>query len=86
MADELKENINKRIDELTKQVLESQQSLSEGIANSRIKWHRRPLSAFPTNFICEENEFGIELNFSLSSGVYATSLLRELTALKNTRN
>jgi tRNA pseudouridine13 synthase len=67
---------------LETQVLESQQSLSEGIANSRVKWHRRPLSVRPSNIQCKENVSGIELEFSLQPGAYATSLLRELLVLK----
>jgi len=68
---------------LEQAVLASHESLYEGIANSRIQWQRRPLKAMPGNVSSEQNEHGILIEFSLSTGCYATSLLRELVAIDN---
>ena len=68
---------------LETEVFATQPNLCEGIANSRIQWQRRPLSVIPDNVSSRENELGIEVEFSLRSGSYATSLLRELLVLKN---
>ncbi len=67
---------------LESQVLAEQQSLYDGIANSRIQWHRRALRVIPTDVSCKENEFGVEISFSLRTGTFATSLLKELLVLK----
>ncbi|MCP3674398.1 MAG: tRNA pseudouridine(13) synthase TruD [Gammaproteobacteria bacterium] len=65
---------------LESQVLVEQQSLYDGIANSRIQWQRRALRVIPTDVSCKENEFGVEISFSLRTGIFATSLLKELLA------
>lgn len=59
-------------------VLAMDAELVKGIANSRVQWQRRPLRVMPGNLSCSKNNLGIEVQFTLSSGAYATSLLREL--------
>ncbi len=54
------------------------QQLMEGIANSRANWHRRSLRVIPLNLRCDQNSLGVEFEFSLPTGAYATSLLREI--------
>ena len=66
---------------LETEVLATQASLCEGLANSRIQWQRRPLSVIPADVSCKENAQGIEIQFTLTAGSYATSLLRELLVL-----
>ena len=67
--------------ELESRVLNSQADLYKGIANSRINWQRRPLRVIPSDVNCSKNDTGVELNFSLQTGAYATSLLRELITI-----
>jgi len=64
-------------------VLQTEKNLYKGISDSRISWQRRSLRVFAENFICSENELGVEIEFSLTTGAYATSLLRELIVIKN---
>ena len=63
-------------------VLAGEQSLYAGIANSRIQWQRRALRVIPTDVSSKENELGVEITFSLRTGTFATSLLKELLVLK----
>jgi len=63
---------------LEQDVLAKEQSLYQGIANSRVQWQRRPLNVRPQNMSCVENELGVILTFALGKGSFATSLLREL--------
>ncbi|PCJ48841.1 MAG: tRNA pseudouridine(13) synthase TruD [Gammaproteobacteria bacterium] len=69
--------------ELESAVLEKNKNLYTGIANSRIAWQRRSLRAMPEKLSCEKSSQGVEINFSLQSGAYATSLLRELLIINN---
>jgi tRNA pseudouridine13 synthase len=68
---------------LEAEVLRAEAILYKGISDSRIDWQRRSLRTFAENFICSENELGVELEFSLPTGAYATSLLRELVVIKD---
>lgn len=64
--------------ELENESLATESDLCKGIANSRVKWQRRPLRSVPENLSCSNNQQGVEITFFLNSGSYATSLLREL--------
>jgi len=59
-------------------ILSKQKELCTGIANSRVQWQRRALRIIPGNLSCKKNSTGVEIEFTLSPGAYATSLLREL--------
>lgn len=52
--------------------------LVKGIANSRVKWQRRPFKVMPLQTGYQENTDGLLLTFTLPKGCFATSLLREL--------
>ncbi len=64
--------------DLENNLFSSEAELCKGIANSRVKWQRRPLRVIPDNFRCSHSKQGIEIAFFLNAGSYATSLLREL--------
>ena len=68
---------------LETEILNAEGILYKGISDSRIAWQRRSLRTFAENFICSENELGVEIEFSLPTGAYATSFLRELIVIKN---
>ncbi len=59
-------------------VLSEYAQLNMGIANSRVKWQRRPLRTIPGDLSSNKNNQGVEIEFTLNPGAYATSLLREL--------
>jgi len=49
-----------------------------GIRNSRVEPHHRSLRSLVKDLLCVQNDQGVLLEFSLTTGTYATSLLREL--------
>lgn len=71
------------VSELETSVFEQYPGLVNGLRKNRMKLDRRPLCIVPDEFEwqCEENS--LRLSFSLSPGVFATSLLDELFLLKN---
>jgi len=50
----------------------------EGLEKAGLRMERRALRLVPDGFIVEQNEDGVKLCFSLPSGCYATSVIREL--------
>ena len=64
-------------------MLKTEPTLCKGIADSRVDWHRRVNWVIPQHVKVSENQQGFSIEFSLSTGVFATSLLRELIEIKN---
>ena len=67
--------------EIIEAILDKHDSLAKGVSNSRVAWHERPLSVHAEGLdYCWDND-ELVLSFSLPSGSFATSLLRELIEL-----
>lgn len=76
--------LNKSTDEaflLEQGVVEQHAALATGLENFGLKQERRALIVIPQNMTWQTNDNDLKLNFSLPSGSYATSVLRELAQI-----
>ncbi|MBE2894425.1 tRNA pseudouridine(13) synthase TruD [Spirabiliibacterium falconis] len=63
--------------------LVSQTALCELLKKARVKSDRRALLAVPDKLTYRFTQDGLQLNFTLNSGSYATALIRELVNIEN---
>lgn len=76
--------VNKSTDDamiLEQSVIEQHEALATGLENFGLKQERRALIVIPQNMTWQADDNDLKLNFSLPSGSYATSVLRELAQI-----
>ncbi len=66
---------------LETRILEAEPDLVRGLEHWRLRAERRALRLVPRDLVIEPTGGDLELAFSLPSGTYATSVLREIAEL-----